>query len=137
MLKGNNYICSLKIPIMKLTKFFLFNFYLIISASHFAQTVLINENFDSGNLTGWTLIDGDMATVNNDPQVSLLPNSFHLVVDYDSVNTTDSVLAATSWFSDTNSASNFLGFLFLLWLEDPEKNMTGVGSCGSYNCVDQ
>jgi len=30
-----------------------------------------------------------------------------------------------------------LGFLFLLWLEDPETNMTGVGSCGSYNCVDQ
>ena len=30
-----------------------------------------------------------------------------------------------------------LGFLFLLWLEDPEANMTGIGSCGSYNCVDQ
>ena len=30
-----------------------------------------------------------------------------------------------------------LGFLFLLWLEDPELNMTGIGSCGSYNCVDQ
>ena len=30
-----------------------------------------------------------------------------------------------------------LGFLFLLWLEDPEPNMTGIGSCGSYNCVDQ
>ena len=30
-----------------------------------------------------------------------------------------------------------LGFLFLLWLEDPETNMTGIGSCGSYNCVDQ
>ena len=30
-----------------------------------------------------------------------------------------------------------LGFSFLLWLEDPETNMTGVGSCGSYNCIDQ
>ena len=30
-----------------------------------------------------------------------------------------------------------LGFLLLLWLEDPEPNMTGIGSCGSYNCVDQ
>jgi len=30
-----------------------------------------------------------------------------------------------------------LGFLFLLWLDDPEPNMTGIGSCGSYNCVDQ
>ena len=29
------------------------------------------------------------------------------------------------------------GFLLLLWLEDPEPNMTGIGSCGSYNCVDQ
>ena len=30
-----------------------------------------------------------------------------------------------------------LGFLLLLWLEDPELSMTGIGSCGSYNCVDQ
>ena len=30
-----------------------------------------------------------------------------------------------------------LGFLFLLWLDDPEPNMTGIGSCGSYNCMDQ
>ena len=30
-----------------------------------------------------------------------------------------------------------IGFLFLLWLEDPETNMIGIGSCGSYNCVDQ
>lgn len=30
-----------------------------------------------------------------------------------------------------------VGFLLLLWLEDPEPNMTGIGSCGSYNCVDQ
>jgi hypothetical protein len=30
-----------------------------------------------------------------------------------------------------------LEFLFLLWLEDPEPSMTGIGSCGSYNCVDQ
>jgi len=30
-----------------------------------------------------------------------------------------------------------VGFLLLLWLEDPETNMTGIGSCGSYNCVDQ
>ena len=30
-----------------------------------------------------------------------------------------------------------LKFLFLLWLEDPEPKMTGIGSCGSHNCVDQ
>ena len=30
-----------------------------------------------------------------------------------------------------------VGFLLLLWFEDPEPNMTGIGSCGSYNCVDQ
>ena len=30
-----------------------------------------------------------------------------------------------------------LGFLFLLWLDDPVPNMTGIGSCGSYNRVDQ
>ena len=30
-----------------------------------------------------------------------------------------------------------VGFLLLLLLEDPEPNTTGIGSCGSYNCVDQ
>ena len=30
-----------------------------------------------------------------------------------------------------------MGFLLFIWLEDPETNMTGIGSCGSYNCVDQ
>ena len=108
MLKGNNYICSLKLITMIFTRFFLFAFYLVLGVSNFAQTVLINENFDSGDLTGWTIIDGDMAPVNNDPQVAQLPNSFHLVVDYDSTNTNDSLLAATSWFSDTSLASNFL-----------------------------
>ena len=30
-----------------------------------------------------------------------------------------------------------VGFLLYIWLEDPETNMTGIGSCGSYNCVDK
>jgi hypothetical protein len=49
-----------------------------------------------------------MASPFNDPQVAQLPNSFHLVADYDSLSTGDSVLAATSWFNNTTAASNFL-----------------------------
>ena len=52
--------------------------------------------------------------------------------------------AALKWFLKLFAAfcmmlglAMVLGFLFLLWLEDPEISMTGIGSCGSYNCVDQ
>lgn len=29
------------------------------------------------------------------------------------------------------------GFFFMLWLDDPEIDMTGIGSCGSPKCLDQ
>ena len=29
------------------------------------------------------------------------------------------------------------GFFFMLWLDDPEIDMTGIGSCGSPNCTEQ
>ena len=80
----------------------------VITTLHYGQTVILSENFNSGNLTGWTFIDGDMAAPYNDPQVLQLPSSFHLVEDYDSTGVVDSVLAATSWLNDTVSANNFL-----------------------------
>tara|TARA_B100000927_G_scaffold173715_1_gene140010 strand:- start:465 stop:1274 length:810 start_codon:yes stop_codon:yes gene_type:complete len=92
-------------------KFFLFylNFLLIIiSADFFGQTTIISENFDSENLNGWSVFDGDMATPYNDDIVLQLPNAFHQVADYDSSNTGDLVMAATSWFNDSSSANNFL-----------------------------
>ena len=80
----------------------------VITTLHYGQTVILSENFNSGNLTGWTFIDGDMAAPYNDSQVLQLPSSFHLVEDYDSTGVVDSVLAATSWLNDTVSANNFL-----------------------------
>lgn len=108
MLKGNNYICSLKKQTMKFIRFFLALSFIIPFLNTFSQTVLLNENFDSGIINNWDMIDGDMSTPYNDPQVSILPNSFHLVADYDSLSSGDSVMAATSWFDDTTSANNFL-----------------------------
>ena len=29
------------------------------------------------------------------------------------------------------------GFFFMLWLDDPEIDMTGIGSCGSPKCTEQ
>ncbi len=108
MLKGNNYICYLKNLTMKFNQFLLSlvaNFIINIS---FAQTNLINENFDSGDLNGWSVLDADMANPFNDSIVMQLPQAFHLVADYDSLNDGDLVMAATSWFDDTVSANNFL-----------------------------
>ena len=86
---------------------FLF-FFLISFGSSLAQTELLNQNFNNGNLSSWTLIDGDMAAPYNDPMVSNLINSFHLVEDYDSLNVGDSIMAANSWFIDTIVANNFI-----------------------------
>ena len=82
---------------------FLFSFGLSL-----AQTELLNQNFNNGNLTSWTFIDGDMAAPYNDPMVSNLISSFHLVEDYDSLNVGDSIMAANSWFNDTIAANNFI-----------------------------
>ena len=35
-------------------------FFLISFLGSNAQTVLLNEDFNSGNISSWTLIDGDM-----------------------------------------------------------------------------
>ena len=86
---------------------FLF-FFLISFGLSLAQTELLNQNFNNGNLSSWTFIDGDMAAPYNDPMVSNLSSSFHLVEDYDSLNVGDSIMAANSWFNDTIAASNFI-----------------------------
>ena len=82
---------------------FLFSFGLSL-----AQTELLNQNFNNGNLNSWTFIDGDLAAPYNDPMVSNLISSFHLVEDYDSLNVGDSIMAANSWFNDTIAANNFI-----------------------------
>ena len=93
---------------MKINPFLLSITLSFLVFSYFGQTVLINENFDSGDISDWSVLDADMATPYNDSVVLQLPNAFHLVADYDSLNTGDLVMAATSWFEDTSSANNFL-----------------------------
>ena len=72
------------------------------------QSVLLNQDFNSGSFSSWTLIDADSAVPYNDPSVMGLNNSFHLVEDIDSTNIGDSVLVANSWFNDTLEANNLL-----------------------------
>ena len=86
---------------------FLF-FFLISFGLSLAQTELLNQNFNSGNLSSWSFIDGDMAAPYNDPMVTSLSSSFHLVEDYDSLNLGDSIMVANSWFDTILSANNFL-----------------------------
>ena len=88
------------------------NIFLVLFLIYFgfstAQTELLNQNFNTGNLSSWTFIDGDMAAPYNDPMVTDLSSSFHLVEDYDSLNIGDSIMAANSWFNDTIPANNFI-----------------------------
>ena len=83
---------------------FLFISYLVING----QTVLLNQDFNSGDISSWSLIDADLGTPFTDSTVINLPSSFHLVEDYDSLNIGDSIMVANSWFNDTTTANNFL-----------------------------
>ena len=83
---------------------FLFISYLVING----QTVLLNQDFNSGDISSWSLIDADLGTPFTDSTVVNLPSSFHLVEDYDSLNIGDSIMVANSWFNDTTTANNFL-----------------------------
>lgn len=109
MLIGNNYICQQIIPIINrimknIFLVFLFLSYLLTNG----QTVLLNQDFNSGDISSWTLIDGDFGIPFADSTVVNLPNSFHLVEDHDSLNIGDSIMVANSWFNDSTTANNFL-----------------------------
>lgn len=109
MLIGNNYICQQIIPIINrimknIFLVFLFLSYLLTNG----QTVLLNQDFNSGDISSWTLIDGDFGIPFADSTVVNLPNSFHLVEDHDSINIGDSIMVANSWFNDSTTANNFL-----------------------------
>ena len=55
------------------------------------QSDLLNQDFNSGNISSWTLIDGDSANPYNDPSVIHLNNSYHIIEDIDSLNIGDSI----------------------------------------------
>ena len=52
---------------------FLFLSYLVING----QTVLLNQDFNSGDISSWSLIDADLGTPFTDSTVVNLPSSFH------------------------------------------------------------
>ena len=70
--------------------------------------VVFSENFNQGIPSNWSMIDADQATPYADPTVSGLAGAFHCLENSDSTGLGDSIVAATSWFTDTVSANNFL-----------------------------
>ena len=70
--------------------------------------VIFSENFNQGIPSNWATIDADLGIPYADPSVSSLTGSFHCLENSDSTCIGDSIVAATSWFTDTVSANNFL-----------------------------
>ena len=70
--------------------------------------VIFSENFNQGIPSNWNTIDADQGIPYADPSVSELTGSFHCLENSDSTGIGDSIVAATSWFTDTISANNFL-----------------------------
>ena len=81
---------------------------ILIGTSTIGQVVLLNENFNNGIPSNFSMIDNDGLTPNSNPNVSHLTNAFNLVEDYDSTGIGDSILAATSWFETAGEADDYL-----------------------------
>ena len=79
-----------------------------ISFYTFAQTTVLEEDFNSGFPSGWLLIDNDGVAPYNSPNVNFITDAFVIAEDYDSTNIGDSILVATSWLDSNVSADDFL-----------------------------
>jgi hypothetical protein len=67
---------------------------------------LLNEDFNNGFPAGWMNLDEDTCTPN--AAVNAIGDAFSMHVDYDTLIGGDSILVATSWFSPSGQASNYL-----------------------------
>jgi hypothetical protein len=74
----------------------------------FAQTPVLEENFNTGFPSGWLLIDNDGVAPYNNPNVNFITDAFVIAEDYDSTNIGDSILVATSWLDSNVNADDFL-----------------------------
>jgi hypothetical protein len=74
----------------------------------FAQTPVLEEDFNTGFPSGWLLIDNDGVAPYNNPNVNFITDAFVITEDYDSTNIGDSILVATSWLDSNVSADDFL-----------------------------
>jgi len=80
----------------------------LLVAQSFAQTTLLQQDFNGGMPAGWQLINNDNLTPYNDPSVSFITDAFVIAEDNDSIGTADSVLVATSWHETEGEADDFL-----------------------------
>ncbi len=73
-----------------------------------SQVTILNVDFNNGIPTGWEIIDNDNLVPYNNSNVNFMTEAWNLVEDYDSISIGDSILVATSWFTDGGDADDYL-----------------------------
>jgi hypothetical protein len=73
-----------------------------------AQTIILQENFNSGIPVSWTIVNNDGFTVFNDPAVNFVTDAWVAAsaMEIDSINDLD--LYSTSWYSPAGIADDWL-----------------------------
>ncbi|MFN3916718.1 MAG: choice-of-anchor J domain-containing protein [Flavobacteriales bacterium] len=91
---------------MKFIFCFLLTTFLCFSAK--TQTVILQENFNSGIPASWTVVNNDGFTVANDPAVNFVTDAWvaAAAMEIDSINDLD--LYSTSWYTPTGVADDWL-----------------------------
>jgi hypothetical protein len=73
-----------------------------------SQVTILDVDFNNGIPSGWETIDNDNLVPYNNSNVSFMTEAWNLVEDYDSTSIGDSILVATSWFTDGGTADDYL-----------------------------
>lgn len=77
-------------------------------AQSFAQTTLLQQDFNGGMPAGWQLINNDNLVPYNDPSVNFITDAYVITEDNDSIGMGDNVLVATSWHENIGEADDYL-----------------------------
>lgn len=104
-----------------MSKTFTVFFSLAAAAASFAQTDILNEDFQSGIPSSWTIVNADQQTPN--AEVQEYTNAW--IIKADPENTTDSVASSTSYFTTSVRASR--------WLITPAITLGNYGNILSWN----
>lgn len=94
---------------------------LAVSAFSFAQTDILNEDFQLGFPSAWTIVDVDQQTP--DPAVSEYSSAW--IIKGDPLNPADSVVSSTSFFNPAGRADK--------WLITPPITLGNYGNILSWN----
>lgn len=89
-------------------KILLLTISLITAILGFSQVTILDVDFNNGIPTGWELIDNDNLVPFNNPNVNFMTKAWNVIEDYDSLGIGDSILVATSWFTNGGDADNYL-----------------------------